>query len=187
MVRIGCDHGILANVEAGRLPHSRKGFYGISTQCSSPTANHFAQSTLGDSKPNADRYIVLLVTISIVPASIREFFNLMPNQYSEPVSKLLTFGSFDIHRNNEPWPNYLELGITQEDIPQLIRMMVDDDLNTADPKELRVWAPLHAWGTLGQSRAVSSGASFALSCRHPDTEKIAEPDSTSIDQDWISP
>jgi hypothetical protein len=51
------------------------------------------------------------------------------------------------------WPNYLELGLGPEQIPELIRMATDEDLNWADSDSLEVWAPLHAWRTLGQLHA----------------------------------
>ncbi len=54
----------------------------------------------------------------------------------------------------EKWPDYLqELGITSADIPELIRMMTDDDLNWADSDSSEVWAPVHAWRCLGFLRA----------------------------------
>jgi hypothetical protein len=70
--------------------------------------------------------------------------------YHEPVSKLLTLGDgLGIHQ----WPDYLALGIGPEHVPELIRMMQDDELNQADSDRLEVWAPVHAWRALGQLRA----------------------------------
>jgi len=73
----------------------------------------------------------------------------MADDYTNPVSKLLTYGKCDIKRTNELWPNYLELGFTKKHIPDLIRMSIDPDLNHADQASLDVWAPVHAWRTLG--------------------------------------
>lgn len=70
--------------------------------------------------------------------------------YSSPVDKLLTFGDC---RNFREWPNYLELGFGPEHINDLIRMATDAELNWADSDGLEVWAPIHAWRTLGQLRA----------------------------------
>lgn len=70
--------------------------------------------------------------------------------YSPPVSELLTFGYGRLSRE---WPDYLELGLGQEHIPELIRMATDSELSWADADSLEVWAPLHAWRTLGQLRA----------------------------------
>ena len=74
----------------------------------------------------------------------------MADNYTNPVSQLLTYGKCDIKRTNELWPNYLELGFTKKHIPDLIRMSIDPDLNHADQASLDVWAPVHAWRTLGQ-------------------------------------
>ena len=77
----------------------------------------------------------------------------MPHYHTDPIAKLLTYGECDMLRQDEPWPDYLELGFTQEHVPDLIRMATDTDLNNADGDSLEVWAPLHAWRTLGQLRA----------------------------------
>jgi hypothetical protein len=77
------------------------------------------------------------------------------NSYTPPVSQLLTYGEGQA-TSSKNWPNYLELGLGPEHIPDLIRMATDEDLNTADPESLEVWAPLHAWRTLGQLRAVEA-------------------------------
>jgi hypothetical protein len=70
--------------------------------------------------------------------------------YPEPVSKLLTLG--DCQRAGD-WPDYPALGIGPEQVPDLIRMMQDEELNQADSQSLEVWAPVHAWRALGQLRA----------------------------------
>ena len=80
----------------------------------------------------------------------------MQYDYPDPVAKLLEYGGFDIRRTDEPWPNYLELGFSEAHVPELIRMMADRDLNNAKVDSLEVWAPLHAWRTLGQLRAVEA-------------------------------
>ena len=75
------------------------------------------------------------------------------HQYSEPVSKLLTCGSL----LEDPGPiDYQKLGVSQEDIPELIKMSADEDLNQADSDSDEVWAPVHAWRALGQLRAVEA-------------------------------
>jgi hypothetical protein len=80
----------------------------------------------------------------------------MRHDYSDPVARLLDYGGFDIRQIEEPWPDYLELGFAEEHVPELIRMATDSDLNNADQDNLEVWAPLHAWRTLGQLRAVEA-------------------------------
>lgn len=74
------------------------------------------------------------------------------NTYAPPVDELLTYGEA---RGSTPdqWPNYLELGLGPEQIPDLIRMATDASLNWADSESLEVWAPVHAWRALGQLRA----------------------------------
>lgn len=54
----------------------------------------------------------------------------------------------------EKWPNYVEaLGLTLEHVPELIRMATDEDLEWASGESLEVWAPVHAWRSLGQLKA----------------------------------
>ncbi|NTU63311.1 MAG: DUF1186 domain-containing protein [Chloroflexi bacterium] len=72
-----------------------------------------------------------------------------PNHYSPPVDRLLTYGDC---RTMRDWPNYLELGLTAEHVPELIRMIADEDLHFANPDGMEVWAPVHAWRALGQLR-----------------------------------
>ncbi len=75
--------------------------------------------------------------------------------YQPPVDKLLTYGESNLMKPDE-WPDYQELGIGPEHIPDLIRMATDEELNEADPESREVWAPLHAWRALGQLRAVEA-------------------------------
>src|SRR5258708_1804472 len=74
------------------------------------------------------------------------------SSYRLPVDQLLTYGDGWL-ASPDGWPNYLELGLGPEQIPDLIRMVTDEDLNWADSDSLEVWAPIHAWRTLGQLRA----------------------------------
>jgi hypothetical protein len=76
--------------------------------------------------------------------------NTLPYRYSPPVDRLLTYG--DCRKFHE-WPNYLELGLSQEHVPELIHMATDEELHWADSDGLEVWAPVHAWRALGQLRA----------------------------------
>ena len=76
----------------------------------------------------------------------------MATTYEPPVDKLLTYGEAKLTVSNE-WPNYLELGLRPEHIPDLIRMAQDEELNYADSESLEVWAPLHAIRALGQLHA----------------------------------
>lgn len=81
----------------------------------------------------------------------------MDNKYTSPVTQLLTYGDCPkMERSPNKWPNYLELGLTQAHIPQLISMATDEELNWADSEGLEVWAPIHAWRALGQLQAIEA-------------------------------
>jgi len=71
------------------------------------------------------------------------------------MERLLTYG--ESHRiTPDEWPDYRELGIGPEQIPELIQMATDEELNLAAAESTEVWAPLHAWRALGQLRAVEA-------------------------------
>lgn len=73
----------------------------------------------------------------------------MPS-YTPPLTHLLTYGDC---RQLRGWPDYVKLGFGPEHVPELIRMALDEDLHGADSNSPEVWAPIHAWRTLGQLRA----------------------------------
>jgi hypothetical protein len=73
--------------------------------------------------------------------------------YTDPVNKLLTIG--EVNRS-VGWLDYGELGLAKGHIPELIRMLTDEELNTAASDSREVWAPLHAWRALGQLHAVEA-------------------------------
>jgi HEAT repeat protein len=74
--------------------------------------------------------------------------------YSGPVQQLIRLGD----DQESKWPDYLKMGLSQEDIPELIRLVQDVDLRwmvvgpeDEDPPE---WvAQIHAWRALGQLKA----------------------------------
>lgn len=75
--------------------------------------------------------------------------------YTEPVSRLLSYG--DTVKATEGWPDYVrELGLDAGHVEQLIAMVTDPALNTADSESLEVWAPMHAWRALGQLGSVEA-------------------------------
>ncbi len=74
----------------------------------------------------------------------------MSTNYSPTVAKLLALG--DTHEGPE-WPNYLELGLSTEHIPELISLATNTDLYWSEAEGPEVWAPVHAWRALGQLRA----------------------------------
>ncbi len=77
--------------------------------------------------------------------------------YLPPIDKLLTLGKAEpVIVDN--WPNYLELGIGPEHIPDLIRMARDHEIRSIEPKEgeeeeSEFWGPIHAIRALGQLHA----------------------------------
>jgi Protein of unknown function (DUF1186) len=93
--------------------------------------------------------------------------------YTAPVATLLTYGDcheMDLH----DWPNYPEtVGLTLDDVPELIRMAIDPAFWELESEQLEVWAPIHAWRSLGQLQAEAAIA--------PLTQLFGEHDS-----DWIS-
>jgi Protein of unknown function (DUF1186) len=78
--------------------------------------------------------------------------------YISPVDKLLTLGKPESVLP-EKWPNYLELGLGPEHIPELIRMAIDPEFRGPEAQEESeeedpdYWAPLHAIRALGQLHA----------------------------------
>jgi hypothetical protein len=66
--------------------------------------------------------------------------------YRPPVEQLLTY------EHQESDSDYLELGFTKKDIPELIRLATDMTLFYGD-NALASWGPVHAWRVLGQLQA----------------------------------
>jgi hypothetical protein len=75
--------------------------------------------------------------------------------YQPSVERLLTMGESE-RIAPEQWPDYRELGIGPEQIPDLIQMATDEALNEASSERPEVWAPVHAWRALGQLHAVEA-------------------------------
>jgi hypothetical protein len=82
--------------------------------------------------------------------------------YSDPVRKLLEIGFPE-----EPWPDYpAQYGLTEADIPELIRLVNDtalrweettEDEGLKDEDTLPEWCgQIHAWRTLAQLQAVEA-------------------------------
>ncbi len=73
------------------------------------------------------------------------------SDYQPPVAELLNYGNC---RNYQEWPNYIqELNLEEKHIPELIKMVTDEELNQADSDSREVWSPVHAWRALGQLKA----------------------------------
>ena len=81
---------------------------------------------------------------------------LMKEVMAEGVESLTREKLATIPRFIQPdtWPNYVEeLGFTQAHVPALVRMVTDDELNELPGDDIAVWAPVHAWRSLGFLRA----------------------------------
>ena len=82
---------------------------------------------------------------------------MIEHTYTEPVSKLLALGRPD----NRGWRDYLKMGITRADIPELIRLVEDKDLrwmekpdDIPEDEDLTEWyGQIHAWRALAQLKA----------------------------------
>jgi len=76
-----------------------------------------------------------------------------PTDFSSPVNKLIALGEKDARSGK--WPDIVELGITPEHIPELLRII--DETESFWPEEPvddpQVYAPIHAWRALGQLKA----------------------------------
>ena len=76
------------------------------------------------------------------------------SDYLPPVSQLLACGRPKATRCSQ-WPNYIkDHGLTDADVPDLIQLAVEDDLNWQD--DVEGYAPIHACRALGQLRAESA-------------------------------
>ena len=81
----------------------------------------------------------------------------MTTNFSEPVSRLLTLGATNIHEAR----NYRKLGFTPQHIPDLIRLVEDEELRSLPWDEdgeapPEVYAQVHAWRALGQLGALEA-------------------------------
>lgn len=72
-------------------------------------------------------------------------------EYSPPIAQLLSYSN--PHDNLKDWSLYLKLGISSEHVPELIRMVSDEELYQADAQGVKWGAPIHAWRILGQLQA----------------------------------
>jgi len=85
----------------------------------------------------------------------------MTENYLYPVSLLLTLGETHIRETR----NYLKMGFTREHIPDLIRLVEDEELHYMEWEDEnhippQVYAQVHAWRTLTQLGAVEVAPSF---------------------------
>lgn len=95
--------------------------------------------------------------------------------YSPPVDQLLTYKEPGIEKA-EDWPDYSQLGLGSEHIPDLIRMATDQSLieGEEEDEESVTWGgPIHAWRALGQLHAEAA------------IEPLLSLFQTQKDNDWV--
>jgi len=66
---------------------------------------------------------------------------------TDRIKLLLELGEADQGRD---WPDYLQYGFVEADIPALLDLVADETLDQANSNSTEVWASIHAWRTLGQ-------------------------------------
>jgi hypothetical protein len=93
--------------------------------------------------------------------------------YSHPVAALMELGDV---RGEKEWRDYLALGLTDADVPELCCMALDEDLHWADEDSNEVWSGVHAWRALAQLKAESALPALI--------ELLGRVD--DYDDDWIS-
>jgi uncharacterized protein len=71
----------------------------------------------------------------------------MTSSGTDRIQCLLELGEAD---RSGPWPDYLQYGFSGKDIPALLDLVADQTFDHMDSESTEVWAPLHAWRTLGQ-------------------------------------
>jgi len=70
--------------------------------------------------------------------------------------KLKIFYELGEVSHNGEWPDYLQYGFDESDVPALLALVADQSLNNADRNSDDIWVPLHAWRTLGQLRSLKA-------------------------------
>ena len=58
--------------------------------------------------------------------------------------------------DNSKWPDYLQYNFTESDVPDLIAILLDEELYESPTGENGKWLHLHTWRTLGQLKAVDA-------------------------------
>lgn len=92
--------------------------------------------------------------------------------YHEPVSRLLELGEEPARQH--PWPDYLEIGFTVADVPELVRLAGDQEVfdleGEVEDDNPRWWGPIHARRVLGQLRAANAVAPLIRLLEWDDTD-----------------
>lgn len=101
--------------------------------------------------------------------------------YSAPVAHLRTLGDPGHYTKKvEEWENYTRYGIGPEHIPELIRMVLDEELMWADGASPDVYAAAHAARALGRLGAAEAAGPLLGLLRHLDPDQ----DYTGVTE-WI--
>ncbi len=77
---------------------------------------------------------------------------------NERIAKLYQLGNpreLKEETNSIGWHDCLQYGFTEDDIPELIKLLGDEAIDTSDEDNVG-WVALYAWRTLGQLRAVDA-------------------------------
>jgi hypothetical protein len=91
------------------------------------------------------------------------------------VAELLGLGAPPTFYETEAWLDYTAMGIGECDIPDLISLATDPDLNWADGNHPRDWGPLHAWRALSQLRATEAVRPLVQLVRdYPDNDWVTQ-------------
>ena len=68
-------------------------------------------------------------------------------------NKLKILYELGVTSQNGEWPDYLQYGFDESDVPALLALVADKSLNNAGRNSDDMWVPLHAWRTLGQLKS----------------------------------
>ena len=72
------------------------------------------------------------------------------------INRLLEFGDPRTIKKHGQWPDYLQYGFTDEDIPTLIELVTDPAFDDRPSDDNAIWGPLHAWRILGQLKSTKA-------------------------------
>jgi len=116
-----------------------------------PEAAHLAQAGLavfafGRQHP---RVVVEALELCAEEVLVDPAVVMPEDAYGPPVKQLLALS--EPHRDEKR--DYTALGISENDVPALIRLATDEQLHEGPQESPVVWAPVHAWRALAQLHA----------------------------------
>ncbi len=77
-------------------------------------------------------------------------------EMKDKINRLLEFGDPHTIKKHGQWPDYLQYGFTDEDIPTLIELVTDPAFDDRSSDDNVIWVPLHAWRILGQLKSTEA-------------------------------